>query len=223
MELVSLLLKNLIALNFYGEKVKISIKPYMRKFSTWGENRCSTLLAKQQTSRQLFGFPICPRITMYRDLHVLDQIYFGTPDKLVHDTGNNKFSSSALKGITDMHCIQTNSVPVESGDSMIVAKRYHTPLRRTLSIIRAEVADLSKKKQILQMAVKSIKNSVGPHGLVPTLLVLEASPVSAIRVIHQLRQRSIMYFPFGKILQACRNTFRRGRWALPSSLEMARM
>lgn len=71
--------------------------------------------------------------------------------------------------------IDTKAAPVESKNSMTYVERYHTPLKRSYGIIRAELPKLSDD-EILQYAIKSLNDSVGPDGLVPTLLVYGALP-----------------------------------------------
>lgn len=58
---------------------------------------------------------------------------------------------------------------------MTFVERYHTPLRRAYKIIRAEIPN-SSKGEVLQYAVRSINDSVGPDRLVPTLLVYGSLP-----------------------------------------------
>ena len=54
-------------------------------------------------------------------------------------------------------------------------KRYHWLLRRAYEIVMEEHLKLSNANQ-LQMAVKAINDTVGPNGLIPTLLVFGAYP-----------------------------------------------
>eukprot|EP00171_Calliarthron_tuberculosum_P002038 IDg2038t1 len=59
--------------------------------------------------------------------------------------------------------------------SMTYVERYHKPLRRAYEIISKEVLNIDRESA-LQYAVKAINDSVGPDGLVPTLLVCGALP-----------------------------------------------
>ena len=54
-----------------------------------------------------------------------------------------------------------------------MVKCYYSPLYRAYHIITAKLLDISKDIA-LQMAFKVINNSVGPNGLIPTLLVFRA-------------------------------------------------
>lgn len=58
---------------------------------------------------------------------------------------------------------------------MTILERYHFPVRRAYKIIRKKAPDLENERAI-QMAIKSINNSVGPDGLVPTVLDYGALP-----------------------------------------------
>lgn len=53
---------------------------------------------------------------------------------------------------------------------MSIVERYHEPFRRAYRIIRIEALSMNLKSAP-QAVVKSVYDSVGPHGLVPTLLV----------------------------------------------------
>jgi len=54
-----------------------------------------------------------------------------------------------------------------------MVERYYGPLRRIYYIITIELPDISKDIA-LQIAFKAINDSVGPNGLIPTLLVFGA-------------------------------------------------
>lgn len=101
-------------------------------------------------------------------------VYLGPPDFIAHDAGKN-FMAAAFQSNSDMLHIRTKAIPVEAAHSMSIVERYHTPIRRAYKIICKEAPDLNKETA-LQMAVKAINDSVGPEGLVPTLLVFGALP-----------------------------------------------
>lgn len=82
----------------------------------------------------------------------------------------NAFQQEAV-----MMKVDNKAVPIESPNSMSSVERYHTPFKRAFAIIKAELPKLSDK-EILQYSVKSLNDSVGPDGLVPTLLVYGALP-----------------------------------------------
>jgi hypothetical protein len=54
-----------------------------------------------------------------------------------------------------------------------MVKYYYSPLRCIYYIITTELLDISKDIA-LQMAFKAINNSIGPNGLISTLLVFRA-------------------------------------------------
>lgn len=55
-------------------------------------------------------------------------------------------------------------------------ERYHGPLRRAFEIMYADIGTVAAPESILQMAVKAVKDTAGPNGLLPTLLVFGAYP-----------------------------------------------
>lgn len=101
-------------------------------------------------------------------------VYLGPPDIITHDAGK-QFMARAFQTNAELLHIETNSVPVESANYMSTVERYHTPVRRAFKIIREEAPQMSAKAA-LQTAVKAVNDSVGPDGLVPTLLVYGALP-----------------------------------------------
>jgi hypothetical protein len=102
--------------------------------------------------------------------------YLGPLDMVVHDAGKN-FTSTEFKQLARSMAVDVKEVPVEAHNSIGLVERYHAPLRRSYEIIRDELKDEHiDKEMILQMAVKAVNDSVGPNGLVPTLLVFGAYP-----------------------------------------------
>lgn len=81
------------------------------------------------------------------------------------------FSSNA-----SLSQILIEAIPDESANSMTIVERYHQPIRRAFNTIRSE-APKTDAEFALQMAVKSINDSVRPDGLVPTVLVYGALPL----------------------------------------------
>lgn len=99
--------------------------------------------------------------------------YLGPPDFIRHDAGKN-FVSREFKQFASSMAITTRSVPVEAHWSIGIVERYHAVLRRAYQIIVDE--GITQKEIALQMAVKSVNDTAGPNGLVPTLLVFGAYP-----------------------------------------------
>ena len=100
--------------------------------------------------------------------------YLGPPDQITHDAGKN-FISKEFKHYATTMGVETKGVPVEAHNSIGMVERYHGPLRRAYQIIAAELPGLDKS-MALQMAFKALNDSVGPGGLIPTLLVFGAYP-----------------------------------------------
>lgn len=71
--------------------------------------------------------------------------------------------------------ITVKNVSVEAHHSIGQVERYHGPLRRIYEIITSEIPGIDPELG-LQMAFKAINDSVGPNGLIPTLLVFGAYP-----------------------------------------------
>lgn len=71
--------------------------------------------------------------------------------------------------------IDTKFMPIASPNSMSYVERYHTPIRNTYKIVTTEAPDLDAEAA-LQVAVKSVTESMGPDGPVTTMLVYGALP-----------------------------------------------
>lgn len=100
--------------------------------------------------------------------------YVGPPAYIAHDPGTN-FAAAEFRQSAKMMDTEVLQQPVEAHNSIGKIERYHVPLRRAYNIISREIPNLSKEMR-LQMAVKAINDTVGPHGLVPTLLVFGCFP-----------------------------------------------
>ena len=101
--------------------------------------------------------------------------YLGPPDWIVHDAGTN-FSSAEFRNEAKIMGIECKEVPVEAHWSIGKVERYHAVLQRAFKILYAELSTVSSKEAILQAAVKAVNDTVGPDGIVPTLLVFGAFP-----------------------------------------------
>jgi hypothetical protein len=66
-------------------------------------------------------------------------------------------------------------VLVKAYNSIGKVKQYYSLLRQTYKILSSELLS-ANKKAILQIAVKTVNDSAGPDGIVPTLLVFKAYP-----------------------------------------------
>lgn len=100
--------------------------------------------------------------------------YLGPADIVAHDAGKN-FTTQAFSQKSASVDIRLKYIPVENPQSMSTVKRYHAPMRRAYHIVRSEAPSIDTEAA-LQMAVKAVNDSVGPNGLVPTLLVYGALP-----------------------------------------------
>jgi hypothetical protein len=100
--------------------------------------------------------------------------YLGPPSYVVHDAGTN-FASKEFRDNATVMNVEVKEVPVEAHNSIGLVERYHIPLRRAYEIISHEIPSMSKEHK-LQAAVKSVNDTMGPDGLVPTLLVFGAYP-----------------------------------------------
>lgn len=66
-------------------------------------------------------------------------------------------------------------MPVESPNEMSSVERYQNPIRHAYKIVTTEVRGIDEEAT-LQTAIKSVNDSIGADGFVPTLLVYGALP-----------------------------------------------
>ena len=102
-------------------------------------------------------------------------VYIGPPDIIAHDAGKG-FVADEFQASSEMLRISTKPIPVESPQSMATVERYHASLRKAYNIIAADSPEGTDPAVTLQAAVKAVNDSVGPEGLIPTLLVYGALP-----------------------------------------------
>jgi hypothetical protein len=82
------------------------------------------------------------------------------------------FASAEFKQLARSMSIEVKEVPIEAHNSISLVERYHMLLWRLYEIICNKLKDKQiNKEMILQMAIKAVNDSVGPNGLVPTLLI----------------------------------------------------
>ncbi len=71
--------------------------------------------------------------------------------------------------------IKVKIVPIEAYNSIGIIEYYYSPIWWAYLIIITEIPGINKD-MALQMAFKAINNTIGPDGLVPTLLVYSTLP-----------------------------------------------
>lgn len=96
------------------------------------------------------------------------------PDVIRYGTGQ-KLISKAFQSNADLIHIRTSQAPVEFANSMSFVERYYNPIRCAYNEVQLEAPQLDLEAA-MKTNVKSINDSVGPNGLVPTLLVYGAPP-----------------------------------------------
>ena len=101
-------------------------------------------------------------------------VYIGFPNKLRTDQGS-VFTSKAWDELTRLHGIELQLSGVTSHNSIGVGERYHAPLRRVYSVVRAATPEMSPELS-LRCAIKGMNDTLGPEGLVPTYLVYGTFP-----------------------------------------------
>ena len=101
-------------------------------------------------------------------------MYPGLPHVIKADQGS-VFTSQRWHDILSLSGIKLELSPIESHNSLTVGERYHDPLRRIYRKVRHDFPTLSESLA-LSLANKAMNDTMGPEGLVPTLLVFGIVP-----------------------------------------------
>ena len=101
-------------------------------------------------------------------------VYPGLPHVIKADQGS-VFTSQRWHDILSLSGIKLELSPIESHNSLTVGERYHDPLRRIYRKVRHDFPTLSESLA-LSLANKAMNDTMGPEGLVPTLLVFGTVP-----------------------------------------------
>ena len=101
-------------------------------------------------------------------------VYTGYPNVIRADQGSI-FTSPRWKKLMDATGITLQLSGIESHNSIGAGERYHAPLRRIYHKIIFDFPQLNKDIA-LNFAVKAMNDTMGPEGLVPSLLVFGVLP-----------------------------------------------
>ena len=101
-------------------------------------------------------------------------LYTGYPDRFHVDSGS-AFTSKRWTDICNSVGIELKISGIRSHHSLGSGERYHAPLRRIFFKIQNDFPSLSINL-ILRLATKAMNDTMGPEGLVPSLLVFGVLP-----------------------------------------------
>jgi hypothetical protein len=101
-------------------------------------------------------------------------MYVGYPNRLRTDSGSI-FTTSKWKNLTDMAGITLRISGIEAHNSLGIGERLHGPLRRIYRKVKMTHPDI-ERNLCLKLTVKSMNDTVGEDGLVPSLLVFGINP-----------------------------------------------
>ena len=100
-------------------------------------------------------------------------IYTGLTNKTLVDEGSN-FGKTFVR-IAEVTNDAAEPTGIEAHSSLGLGERYHQPLRNTLRKLRREYPKASKEL-LFSLSVKAMNDTLGPEGLVPTVLVFGEHP-----------------------------------------------
>jgi hypothetical protein len=101
-------------------------------------------------------------------------MYVGYPNRLRTDSSSN-FTSSRWQDIAYMTGITLKIFGTEAHNSLGIGERLHSPLRRIYRKVKMTHPDI-ERTLCLKLTVKSMNDTIGEDGLVPSLLVFRIHP-----------------------------------------------
>ncbi len=104
-----------------------------------------------------------------------NRVYLGPSDFLGVDQGSQFVSRDFLEN-GEADGISALQAPIESPTTMSHVERYHGALRLAFVKILESLPRSESDADCLQMAVKSVNDTISPEGLCPTLLVYGSIP-----------------------------------------------
>ena len=126
-------------------------------------------------------------------------VYTGLPNKIRVDQGT-AFGASfiSLTKASDVDVVRTG---IESHSSMGIGERYHAPLRNTFRKLKLEYPRV-KPSLLLSMSVFAMNNTLGPEGVVPSVLVFGEFP--SLRTLHEAPIPKVALVDRSRIANAAR-------------------
>lgn len=88
----------------------------------------------------------------------------------MHADQGPQFKSRKWEGLCHLAGIDLTISGVEEHNALGEGERYHSYLRLTFKKVKKDFPIL-ENQYALQIAVKMVNDTAGPHGLIPTLLV----------------------------------------------------
>lgn len=99
--------------------------------------------------------------------------YTDSPNRLRSDQVS-ALASEKWKQLTHLNCVERRLSDAQGHISLVVEERLHEPPRRIYWNVTHKYRNISSHV-VLKIVVKSMKNTVGENGLIPTLLVFRVA------------------------------------------------
>jgi hypothetical protein len=108
-------------------------------------------------------------------LHIWILVFLGCPCILTVDKGT-EVCASLFRSHCKSMAIHLIVAPVESHSTLGIVERVHAPIRCVYQKLSAGVDGKAPKELRLALATKAVNDTIGIHGLVPTMLVYGSFP-----------------------------------------------
>jgi hypothetical protein len=108
-------------------------------------------------------------------LHIWILVYLGCPCILTVDQGA-EVCASVFRSHCKSMAIHFIVAPVESHSTLGIVERFQAPIRRVYQKISVGIDGKAPKELRLALSTKAVNDTIGIHGLVPTMLVYGSLP-----------------------------------------------
>ena len=126
-------------------------------------------------------------------------VYTGLPNKIEVDQGT-AFGDGFI-GIAKASDVSVFRTGIESHTSMGIGERYHAPLRNTFRKLKLDYS-LVDPSLLLSMSVFAMNITLGPEGVVPSVLVFGEFP--SLRMLHEPPTPEATVFDRARVANAAR-------------------
>ena len=120
-----------------------------------------------------FVSPITTESVLETILKLWANICTDIPSKLVFDEGS-QFRDAFIE-ICDLHDVEWLKSGIQHHNAQGIGERYHAPMRKTYRKLKVEFPQMNKHL-LLSMSVRAGNGTLGPDGIVPSVLVFGEFP-----------------------------------------------
>eukprot|EP00171_Calliarthron_tuberculosum_P000830 IDg830t1 len=136
-----------------------------------------TLKILQEISKSSILTKCQHRSNMGYNTSMLGKYLHRITNRMLVDQGSALGKGESFASIATRSNVQVDSTGIEAQSSLGICERYHQPLRNTFRKMRIDFPR-APKELLLQLSVKAMNDTLGPEGIVPSLLVFDRAKMA---------------------------------------------